>query len=177
MSSGVHEIEGAGPPLVLDVSWVPAVESAHVVVLPLDASGLLIKDYLVLPNRPESPDGALVLRPLQKEEGGAGMRAQLQLDLELVDGEVQSLEIVLAALAENTTLQPIGRVVTQVWDPTSGREHLTMQSPAPGLAKCYILATLDRGATSWQHRTVDRALDNDLWSLANVRLKGITDIS
>lgn len=177
MSRGVHEIEGKGPPLVHDVSWVPDVESAHVVVLPLDASGLLIENYLVVPNRRESPDRALVLRPLQKKGRGAGMRAQLQLDLELVDDNVHSLEIVLAALAENTTLEAIGRVVTQVWDPTSGRDHLTRQSPPPGLAKCYILATLERGATSWQHRAVDRALDSDLWSLGNARLKGITDIS
>lgn len=176
MSSRVHEIDGSGPPLVIDVSWAPEVASAHVVVLPLDASGRLLEDHLVLPRRPESSDGAIVLRPLQDERENGGMRAQLQLDLEVLAPKVHRLEIVLASLLPNATLQPIVRVVTQVWDPSRGSEHLAVQSPPPGLGKCYILVALDRGEDSWQCRVAEQVVDVDITALANARLAGVTNI-
>ncbi|QIX27204.1 TerD family protein [Nocardioides sp. JQ2195] len=155
---------------VVDVRWEPKGVPTGLFALIEDAQGkLLSRDHVVFGRRPDSPDRAVFLRSTTFDNGA--VHTQLQIDLESLPSAAQRIELVLGARVANVTLEALGSVSLETWDPRTGSQDLSFVSPPPGVSKCQILGLLLRSSDGgWEFEAKGEPVDVDFSSLVRHRL-------
>jgi tellurium resistance protein TerD len=155
----------AGAAVVLEVRWRPNGVPADVYAFLLDPDDRFPSEaHLLWAGRSVATDRSMVLR--SEGEGAVLDRAQLQIDLDAVSADVARILCILAAHQANTTLERIGEVNLQLWDPTDGTDRILYDIPGAGSNKCLVLGDLRRMDGGWAFRPIGQGYTGHIHDLA-----------